>query len=391
MDFRFTPEQEAFRQDLRAFLKEELPPDWRWDMLTEDESQFQFGRHFCKRLAQKGWVAPAWPKEYGGMGADLWTQVVYAEEMAYHNAPLSPVTQGVTNVGPTVIAYGTQEQKREHLPGITSAEVTWAQGYSEPNAGSDLANIETRATKDGEGYIINGHKIWTSFANQADWTFVLARTDPSAPKHRGISYFLFPLKLPGIRIKPLVNLAGGIVFNEMFFDNVRVPQSALLGEENRGFYIAMYTLTFERSWVGQPDRCRRLLDDLIAYCKETKVNDRPLIKDPLVRRRLAEMAIEIEMGRLLSYQVVSAQSPGADSTRESNVSRVFNGEMAQRLARFGMQLLGLYGQLRPESQWSRLGGRLEAECLTSTGLTIAGGTCEIARNVVAVRGLDLPR
>ena len=385
MDFRFTAEQEAFRREVCSFLDEELPADWIGSDSAIDEDAFEFGRLFLKKLAPKKWIAPAWPQQYGGLGLGLWEQVVFNEEMAYRRAPLLNLA-AAGYLGPTIMMYGSEEQKTAHLPGITSGNVIWCQGYSEPGSGSDLASLQTRAVQDGDDFIINGQKIWTSQAHYADWIFLLARTDPEAPKHRGISYFLLDMKSPGISVRPLVNLANGHGFNEVFFDNVRAPRSGLLGELNRGWYMATTTLDFERSSVATSAGYRRTLDELLAFLRETKVDGQPT-----VRHRVADLWVEYNLVRFLSYRVVSLQSQGIVPNYEASVAKVFNSEYNQRLSRAGLQMLGLYGQLEPESPYARLRGRFERSYLTSTGSTIAAGTSEIQRNIIATRGLGLPR
>ncbi len=390
MEFRFTPQQDAFRQKVRAFLKEALPPDWVGSDSAIDEESFTYGRQFLRKLAPKRWIAPAWPQEYGGAGLSLWEQVVYNEEMAYHRAPLINLP-AVGYLGPTIMIYGSDEQKAQHLGRITSGEVIWCQGYSEPGSGSDLASLQTRAVQDGDDFIINGQKIWTSQAHYADWMFLLARTDPDAPKHKGISYFLLDMKSPGITVRPLINLAGTSGFNEVFFDNVRVPRSGLLGELNRGWYMATTTLDFERSNVSTSAGLQRSLEELTAFCVETKSNGARLIDRPTVRHRLADLWIEINVTRLMSYRVVTMQERGIVPNHEASIVKVFNSECNQRLARAGVQMLGLYGQLEPDSPHARMRGRFERSYLTSAGSTIAAGTSEIQRNIIASRGLGLPR
>ena len=390
MEFTFTPEQEAFREQVRAFLGEELPADRQGPDSAFDEDAFAFGREFLARLAPRSWIAPAWPREYGGLGLGLWEQVVFNEEMAYHRAPLIN-RAAVGYLGPTIMMYGTEEQKRQHLPGITSGEVQWCQGYSEPGSGSDLASLQTRAVQDGDDFIINGQKIWTSQAHYADWIFLLARTDPDVPKHRGISYFLIDMKSPGITVRPLVNMANQRGFNEVFFDNVRVPRSGLLGELNRGWYMATTTLDFERSSVVGSAGSRRTLEELTAFAKTTKANGKLLIELPPVRRKLSDVWIELQIARFLSYRVVTLQERGLVPNYEASIVKVFNSEYTQRLAGAGLQILGLYGQLRPESPYARLRGRFERAYLISVGSTIAAGTSEIQRNIIATRGLGLPR
>jgi alkylation response protein AidB-like acyl-CoA dehydrogenase len=390
MDFTFTPEQEAFREEVRAFLRENLPEDWASSGSGIDEEAFAFGREFLKQLAPKQWSAPAWPKEYGGLGLGLWEQVVFNEEMAYQRAPLINAA-AVGYLGPTIMMYGTEEQKREHLPGITSGEVIWCQGYSEPEAGSDLASLQTRAARDGDDFIINGQKIWTSQAHYADWIFLLARTDPDAPKHRGISYFLVDMKSPGITVRSLVNMADQRGFSEVFFDNVRVPRSGLLGELSRGWYMATTTLDFERSSVAGSAASRRTLEELAAFVRESRANSKRRFQRPLVRRQLADLWIELNIARFLSYRVVSLQERGLVPNHEASIVKVFSSEYSQRLAQAGLQMLGLYGQLQPQSLYARLRGHFERAYVTSVGITIAAGTSEIQRNIIATRGLGLPR
>jgi alkylation response protein AidB-like acyl-CoA dehydrogenase len=269
--------------------------------------------------------------------------------------------------------------------------VIWCQGYSEPGSGSDLASLQTRAVQDGDDFVINGQKIWTSQAHYADWMFVLARTDPEAPKHRGISYFLVDMKSPGISVRPLINMANQTGFNEVFFENVRVPRSGLLGELNRGWYIATTTLDFERSSVSTSATARRTLEELTSFTKEMRSNGAAVFDHPLVKHQLADLWVELNIARFLSYRVVSMQDRGLVPNYEASIVKVYNSEHNQRIARAGINILGLYGQLHPSSKYTRLRGRFERSYLSSVGSTIAAGTSEIQRNIIATRGLGLPR
>jgi len=393
MDFRFGPEEEAFRRELRAWLKENVPPDWEGAFLEEEEEAWQAGRAFVKKLAQKGWVAPSWPREYGGMEASPALQLVYSEEMGYHRAPIGSILQAVGYIGPSIIFFGSEEQKKQHLPPITAGQTVWCQGFSEPNAGSDLASLRCRAVRDGDDYVISGDKIWTSNAHRADWCILLARTDPGAPKHKGISYFLVDMKTPGITVQPIVNMADVHSFNQVFLEDVRVPKSALLGQENQGWYIAAMTLDFERSSLVATavSMAKRGLDDLVRYCKETRINGRSLLDNPLVRHKLAEMAIEIEVGKYMVYRVVSLQARKEPGSIEAAVCKLYNTELDVRLANAGIQILGLYGQLHEDSKWARLMGRFQQSYLYAIAMVVGGGTSEIQRNIIAMRGLGLPR
>jgi len=393
MDFRFTPEEEAFRQELREFLRQEVPPDWEGVFLEETEEEWKKGRAFVKKLSQKGWVAPAWPKEYGGMEASPALQLVYNEEMGYQRAPIGSVIQAVGYIGPAILFFGTEEQKKQHLPPITAGETVWTQGFSEPEAGSDLASLKCRAVKDGDDWVINGDKIWTSNAHRSEWCILLARTDPAAPKHKGISFFLVDMSTPGITVQPIINMANVHSFNQVFFEDVRVPKSALLGQENQGWYIGAMTLDFERSSLvaAAVSMAKRGLDDLIGYCKETKVNGTSLLDNPMVRHKLAEMAVEIEVGKYMVYRVVSLQARNEPGSIEAAVCKLYNTEMDVRLANTGIDILGLYGQLQKDSKWSRLMGRFQKSYLYAIAMVVGGGSSEIQRNIIAMRGLGLPR
>ena len=390
MDFTFGPEQEAFRTDVRSFLGEQLPKDWVGSENALDDDAFEFGREFLQELAPKSWIAPAWPKDYGGLGLGFWDQVIFNEEMAYWRAPRINAP-AVGYLGPTIMIYGSDEQKAQHLPGITSGKVQWCQGYSEPESGSDLASLQTRAVQDGDDFIINGQKFWTSQAHYADWIFLLARTDPDAPKHRGISYFLLDMKSPGVTVRPLVNMGNQHGFNEVFFDNVRVPRSGLMGELNRGWYIATTTLDFERSSVATSAGSLRTLEELTDFAKTTESNGKRLLEMPPVRNKLSDLWIELDIAKFLSYRVVSMQERGLVPNHEASIVKVFNSEYNQRLARTGLHMLGLYGQLQPETPYAQLHGRFERSYVTTVGSTIAAGTSEIQRNIIATRGLGLPR
>jgi alkylation response protein AidB-like acyl-CoA dehydrogenase len=393
MDFRFTPEEQAFRQEVREFIRREMPPDWEGIFLEEEEEDWKQGRAFVKKLSQKGWVAPAWPKEYGGMEASPALQLVYNEEMGYHRAPIGSIIQAVGYIGPAILFFGTEEQKNQHLPPITAGEVVWCQGFSEPEAGSDLASLKCRAVKDGDDWVINGDKIWTSNAHRSEWCILLARTDPAAPKHKGISFFLVDMKTPGITVQPTINMANVHSFNQVFFEDARVPNNALLGQENQGWYIAAMTLDYERSSLvaAAVSMAKRGLDELIDYCKETKVNGRSLLDNPLVRHKLSEMAIEIEVGKYMVYRVVSQQARKEPGSIEAAVCKLYNTEMDVRLANTGIQILGLYGQLHKDSKWVRMMGRFQKSYLYAIAMVIGGGSSEIQRNIIAMRGLGLPR
>jgi alkylation response protein AidB-like acyl-CoA dehydrogenase len=387
MDFRFTAEQERFREEVRSFLADELADD------SSDEDEFGSGwsPSFSRKLADRGWIALPWPKEYGGQAASHMMQVIFNEEMASHRAPAGAHRRGVFYVGPVLMLHGTEEQRRELLPRITAGEAFFCQGFSEPGAGSDAASIQTRAVRDGDDYVINGQKIWTSDGHRADYVYLTARTDPNAPKHRGISNFIVDLRSPGITVSPLVNLADVHSFNQVFYDNVRVPARNLVGEENRGWYVAAALLDFERSSIAGVANQRLMLDELVAYAKDLARAGRLTSHLAAIRAELAQRAIEVEVGRIMSYTIASIQDRGQVPNREASASKLFTSELSQRMAQTGMRLLGLAGQVQPGSRWVPLQGRIERAYRSSVAATIGGGTSEIQRNVIATRGLGLPR
>ena len=395
MELHFTKEQEAFRAEIRGFLKEELPSDWE-PMAGGEQYQPEhigFYKSFATKLAGKGWLTMAWPKEYGGQARSHMEQLIYREEVAYNGVPGTDLGPGAVSwVGPTLILYGTEEQKQEHLPPITRAERYWCTFYSEPGTGSDLAGLQTSAVADGDDFVVNGSKIWTSGAHIADWGWLAARTDPDAPKHRGISLMLVDMKTPGITIRPVIKMTGSHEFNQIFFDNVRVPKKNLVGELNRGWYTLAVALDFERSGVAYSAGGKRDLESLVEYAKETKDSgSRPLSQDPVIRNKLVDMAVEIQVSRWLSYRVAWMQGEEFLPNYEASMSKVFGSELQQRMGNVGMELLGMYGQLSKGSKWSRLQGRIARSYMDAISATIGAGTSEIQRNIIARRGLGLPR
>ena len=265
MEFTFSEEDRQFRSDLTTFLQDQLPDNW-WGEEAYDESVWPFTLEMRKKLGEKGWLAISWPKEYGGSDASPGQSMIYSEEMAYHRAPGKDI-QGVGFIGPCLMIHGTEQQKLEHLRPISDGSVNWCQGFSEPESGSDLASLSTRAVEDGDDFVITGQKIWSSGAHVSDWCHLLARTDPDAPKHRGITYFLIDMKTPGVDVRGITDLTGHHRFNEIFLDNVRVPKENVIGEVNRGWYAAMSTLDFERTGIENSADTRRMIDDLLEYVK----------------------------------------------------------------------------------------------------------------------------
>jgi alkylation response protein AidB-like acyl-CoA dehydrogenase len=392
MEYRFTSEQEALRGELREFLHSELPQDWKVanDREAMTREEFDFSQRFARKLSERGWLTMAWPREYGGRGASHIEQLIYSEEMAYAGAPLG-FGFGTQLVGPTLMVWGNEEQKARFLPPISRSEVFWCQGFSEPGAGSDLAGLQTRAERQGDDFIINGQKIWTSEGQFADWMILLARTNSEAPKHRGISYFLVDMKSPGISIQPLINLMNSHAFNQVFFDNVRVPAANLVGEENRGWYVATTTLDFERTGISRVIWALRQFEELVAFVKDTRDRGGAWARAGSLGQKLAELRIEFEVARLLCYRVAWQQASGIIPNYESSMAKTFGSELNGRFGAAAVNVLGLAGQVEPGSRWAPLQGRIERTYLAGLSYTIAGGTSEIQRNIIAQRGLGLPR
>ncbi len=396
MDFNDTPEEAVFRQAVRSFISEELPERFKGmgnPLIVGGDmrARFEQMKEWRKKLADRGWIAPAWPEEYGGAGLSTMQQFIMNEEMAESRAP-QVGGMGVSMIGPTLIIHGEDEQKEEHLARILSGEVVWCQGFSEPESGSDLASLQMKAVRDGDDFVINGQKIWTSGAQYAHWMFLLARTDPDAPKHKGISYFMVDMKSPGVTVKPLVNMAGSAMFNEVFFDNVRVPAKNLVGEENRGWYIGTTTLDFERSSIGSAVGMRMQVENLIKFAIEHRSDGQSTLENnPNLRYELSERLMETQVAKMLSYRVVSMQAKGLVPNYEASMTKLFSSELSQRIARTGVRMAGLYGQLTVDSEWAPSRGRFAASYVQTIGSTIAGGTSEIQRGIIATRGLGLPK
>ncbi len=382
MDFRLTAEQAAFQQEVTDFIAHGLPSGWdaEHDSLQD---RLAVERDIMKRLAARHWLALPWPRQFGGLGASPMQQMIFNEQMAYHGVP-GTVNMGVAWVGPVVMLYGTDAQKEQYLSRIADGTDLWCTLYSEPGAGSDLAAMQTRAVRDGDDYIINGQKIWTTFGHYADWGWLAARTDPDAPKHKGISTFAIKMDTPGITVRPLTNMAGTHEFNEIFFEDVRVPAANLVGEENRGWYNVAVGLDFERSSIGATSNARRTVDDLVAHIRQSNAR----VTDA-IRHRMAEHAIGVQLLRNMAYYIASHQEKtGIAPTRESQMAKLFGAEMQQRIAATAAQVFGMEGQAaRPGSPALRYHYAL----LRSVANTIEGGTSEIQRSVIATRGLGLPR
>ncbi|HMS60120.1 MAG TPA: acyl-CoA dehydrogenase family protein [Tepidiformaceae bacterium] len=389
MDWRDTPEQAEWRKEVRSFLKTELPDFGELDRYSRPgagEMKAAWDK-WRSALASRGWIASAWPKEYGGAGLSPIDQFILNEEFAEARAPQMG-GMGVMMLGPTIITHGNDDQKKTHIPRILDGSVQWCQGYSEPGSGSDLASLQTRAIRDGDDFVVNGQKIWTSGAHNADWCFMLARTDPDAPKHRGITYLLLDMKSPGITVRPLVNMADQHHFNEVFFEDVRVPAANAVGEVNRGWYIGTTTLDFERSSIGSAVGQRQNVERNIRWLKENKASIAPTDYDA-ARLQWADRWVEVQTATLLSYRIISMQASGKIPNSEASIAKGFNTELTQRISRTALKMMGMMGQVTDRK--APMKGNVAVGYLGSVSATIAGGTSEIQRNIIATRGLGLPR
>ena len=347
MDFNYTPEEQEFRRELRAWLEANLPQDYDPDTFEEksEEERWRLQLAWQKRLHAGGWVGVHWPREYGGRGATLIEQAIYQQEMARVRAPVIAGMLGVNIVGPTLIHWGTDEQKKRFVPRILSAQEIWCQGYSEPGAGSDLASLQTRAVEDGDYFVVNGQKVWTSYAHNADWCILVARTDPEAAKHRGLSYLLVDMKSPGISVRPLVKITGEAEFNEVFFEDVRVSKQNLVGEKSQGWQVAITTLMFERANFWLSGRIEPQMRQLVALTKRVTVGGRPAAEDGAVRQKVAQLAIELEALRYNEYRQLTRRLKGDPPGPEGSLCKLSGSELNLRMAHFAMELLGPHSQL----------------------------------------------
>lgn len=386
MDFAFTEEDERFRAELRAFLAEELPAWWR-GMFVDDPRVFPQTRRLCEQLAARGWLTMAWPREWGGQEASAWRQAILREEMWAHDEPRGPQYMNLNYIGPCIMRFGTAEQKRRFLPAMAAGRVLWTQGFSEPGAGSDLASLTTRAEDRGDHFVVNGQKTWNSYADApAEWCFLLARTDPAAPKHEGLSVLLVDMRTPGVTVRPVDSMAGPHELNEIFFDEVVVPRDCVLGAQNRGWDVVTAGLTFERIGVARYARAGHVLERLVTHVTATGLNG-----DLRVRQQLADLRVRYEAARLLSYRAISLQARGQVPTVEASIARLHNTQLEQLVGHVGLELLGLAGQLTHDAPQAPLDGRLWRQWVRNIPTTIAAGTLEVQKNIIARRGLGLPR
>jgi alkylation response protein AidB-like acyl-CoA dehydrogenase len=389
MDLNLNPNEQQFRDEFRAWLKTNVPAPWVGAITSENRSEYiAYLRKWQRTLFEGGWAGISWPKQYGGRGATLMEQALFHEELALADAPHLIGTIGLSLVGPTIIAMGTEEQKQRHLKPILSGDEIWCQGFSEPNAGSDLASIGAKAVRDGDDFIVNGQKIWTSFAQIADYCLLLVRTDFESPKHKGITCLLADMRTPGISVRPLRMMSGDSGFNEVFFSNVRVPVTHVLGQINSGWTTAITALMNERANLGTGAQVlfKRNLAALIARSRTIDRNGRPASTDPVVRQKLAQAYLELEVLRLNTNRALTSLSKSGVPGAEGSIQKVYWSEMNQRTQQIAQEILGPYGQLSDFDD-----GTWQYGYLRTRGNTIEAGTSEIQRNIIAERVLGLPK
>ena len=397
MDYRFTPEQEEFRTEFVSWLEKNVPDDWdpsRFRNFETSEELISAYRDFQRRLSDGGYAAMHYPKEYGGQGRTLMEEIIVQQTLASHCMELR--TPGIITHGmaaPTILICGSEKQKREFLPKILNGTHIWCQGFSEPNAGSDVANVSTRAVKEKDYYIVNGQKVWTSIAHHSDYCIILVRTDPDVPKHKGLSYLLMDMKLPGIEVTPIKQITGEAEFNEVFMEDVQVTVDMLVGEEGQGWKIAITTLMFERilgdaimSAVYQEN-----IKKMIEMATQTKRSGRPVIEDPVFRQQIAQAYIEVMVLKYHGLRNISNQLQGGVPGPEGSIGKLLWSEPNQRICEAAVGMQGPNGQIMGGSPWSIQDGFWQFGFLRSKGNTIEAGTSEIQRNIIGERVLGLPK
>lgn len=393
MNLQFTAAEEAFRDAVRTWVRANLPEDWKVSNARNDrDTRDRIDQQWDRLLFKQGWAMISWPRTYGGMDATLAQQLIFYEEMAAADAPKG-LWQGKGLVGPTILKHGTQEQKERFIPPILRGDVIWCQGWSEPNAGSDLPNLKTRAVLEGDHLVINGQKIWSTWAHIADWCFVLVRTAATHPGHKGLTYVLVDMKSVGVTVRPIRQITKDRDYGEIFFDNVRVPLSNVIGEINQGWYVAMTTLADERTsaYFDLPIRHLRILERLAELARVTRHNGKPVAQDPLIRQKLAQCRIEINNFRYAVLRTISSKMRNEEPGAQSWVLKVYWTEVMQRLYSVALDIEGPYGQIMKGSSAAIDYGCWPYHYLWMRSETIAGGTSEINRNTLAERVLGMPR
>jgi alkylation response protein AidB-like acyl-CoA dehydrogenase len=396
MDFAYSPDEEAFRATFRAWLTDNLPMGWGKTAFEpeDEEERARFRIEWERTLYRGGWSCINWPKAHGGRDAGLVEQAIYAEELARAKAPEMVNVIGKNLAGTTLLHHGTEAQKAKYLPGIISGEDIWCQGFSEPGAGSDLASVRTRAVLNGDHFVVNGQKVWTSYAQYSKYCFALVRTDPDVKKHAGLSFLLIDMKSPGVSIRPLRQISGENEFNETFFEDVRVPVENLVGEINGGWKIAMTTLAHERGpedALARQIRFKQELDLLLSTLSTTERRGKAVIKDPVVRQKLGQSIIELEIIRLNSLRAMSQYLNGMPRGPEASAIKLYWSHAAQRFFETAIEVLGPLAPLAGGDPLSPGGGRFQLSYLQSRAFSIYSGSSEVQRNIIGERMLGLPK
>ena len=400
MEINFSDKEQAFRDELDEFLQRELPNDWAEKPISwphdyarsgyQDEGDSVIASTFMDKVAEKGWLTLFWRNEEGSPDYSYMEQAIFEERMSYYRAPRQD-NIGTGIVAPMLLRTGTDQQKQKWLPRIASGEISFWLGYSEPNAGSDLGSVRTHAVEEGDEYILNGQKCWSSGAHLADYSWMIVRTNPEARKHQGLSFFIVDNKSPGITMDPVINILGDHSFNNVFLNNVRVPKENLVGGKNRGFYNLMTALDYERITLVGIGGFKRMFEELLDYVKSTKHNGELLAENQSVRNKMAKMATRIEIGYMLFWRTAEMLDHAQDPNVESSILKLTATELARDMAELAMEIMGPYGQLSGKSKRAPIRGLVARGFLESISATIGAGTSEVQRNIIAQRGLGLPR
>jgi len=393
MELAYSKTDEVFRKEVRSWLKKNLPKKDKAvsELMPHDPERVRLAKEWQRKLYDAGYVAMSWPKEYGGQNADAMRQTIVNEELVLARAPGLVGASGLLMLGPTLIQYGTEEQRRRYLPKILTAEEIWCQGYSEPGAGSDLASLRTRAEIVGDEFIVNGQKVWTSNAQFSDWMFCLVRTDPDAPKHRGISYILIDMNTLGITVRPLVQMTGDAGFNEVFFDNVRVPRTNLVGELNQGWMVANNTLFHERNLLGSTTRTQLMMQNLIRLARSHQRYGKPAADDPIMRQKLSSLLTRVEAMKYHSYRQLTNAIKGRPPGVGAMVNKLVGTELNHDICALALEIMNSYAPLKKGAAHVINYGTWQYEFMFTLGLVIGGGTSEIQKNIISERGLGMPK
>jgi len=393
MDFNYNAEQEAYRKQVRLWLEANQPPPLTKAEKESADDEFMWKRlkAWHTKLYEGGWAGIAWPKEYGGRGATFVEQLIFGQELGRLNLPLGCNVLGTIMTGPALMQWGTEEQKKRYLNKILSGEEIWCEGMSEPGAGSDLAALQTRALLEGDNFVVNGQKVWTTIAHRSHYCQLFVRTDPEAPKHKGLSALLVDMKSPGVSVKPLKQITGESEFNEIFFEDVRVPKENLLGPLNMGWQVLVSTLMHERVGIGDTlNATEQTLSQLVEVAKAARINGNRAIDDPEIRQQLAQFAIETQSKKYSSLRSLTKRLKGLPPGPEASVSKLVSTELTQKMIKFSERLLGQYALLERRSPFAPDGDWLR-RILGSESMTIAGGTTPVQKNMIAERVLQLPK